>query len=102
MPLHKATREVVRPVAIGFALYLGAAGAVLVRLYGAGDVRPFLWLGAGVLAMDVIARSWRLGSSEQRPAARIVRALACAAGVIAVAFLALERADAGYLESFGL
>lgn len=102
MPVHEATREIVRPLAVAFALYLGAAGAVLVRLYGAGDVRPFLWLGLGVLGIDVIARAWRIGSSDTRAAARAARALACAAGVLAVAFLALERADAGYLESFGL
>jgi len=102
MPLHEVKREVVRPLAVAFALYLGAAGAVLVRLYGEGDVRPFLWLGVGVLGVDLIARAWRIGSRDARPAVRLGRAVACAAGVLAVAFLALERADAGYLESFGL
>jgi tetratricopeptide (TPR) repeat protein len=102
MPLHEVKREVVRPLAVAFALYLGAAGAIFVRLYGEGDVRPFLWLGAGVLGVDLVARAWRVGSTDARPVARIGRAIACAAGVLAVAFLALERADAGYLESFGL
>lgn len=102
MPLREVKREVVRPLAVAFALYVGAAGAIFVRLYGEGDVRPFLWLGVGILGIDFIARAWRIGSSDARPAIRILRAAACAVGVLAVAFLALERADAGYLESFGL
>lgn len=102
MPLEELMREIVRPLAVAFALYLGAAGAIWVRLYGEGDVRPFLWLGLGVLGVDIIARAWRIGSRDARPAARAARAIVCAAGVLAVAFLALERADAGYLESFGL
>lgn len=102
MPLHEVTREIIRPLAVAFALYIGAAAAILVRLYGEGDVRPFLWLGLGVLGIDIIARAWRLGSRDARPIMRAARALACAMGVLAVAFLALERADAGYLESFGL
>jgi hypothetical protein len=73
-----------------------------VRLYGEGDVRLFLWLGVGVLGVDVIARAWRTGSMDARPSARLGRALAGVAGVLAVASLVFERADAGYLESFGL
>ena len=61
-----------------------------------------LWLGVGVLGVDLAARAWRIGSRDGRPIARAARAVVCAAGVLAVAFLALERADAGYLESFGL
>ena len=102
MPLHEVKSAIVRPLAVAFALYLGAAGAILVRLYGEGDVRPFLWLGVGVLGIDMIARAWRIGSTDDRPVVRALRAIACAVGVLAVAFLALERADAGYLESFGL
>ncbi len=95
-------RAVIRPGSVAFALYLGGAAAILVRLYGEGDVRPFLWLGFGVLGVDIVGRAWRLGSRDGRTAARVGRAVACALGVLAAAFLSLERANAGYLESFGL
>jgi hypothetical protein len=37
-----------------------------------------------------------------RAIARAGRAVVCAAGVLAVAFLSLERTSVEYLESFGL
>jgi tetratricopeptide (TPR) repeat protein len=95
-------RAVVRPLAVAFSLYLGGAAAVLVRLRGDGDPRPFVWLGLGVLAMDVVARTWRLGSGAGRAPARAGRAILCAAGVLAAAFLAVERVDPSYLEGLGL
>jgi len=95
-------RAVIRPASVAFALYLGGAAALLVRLHGEGDVRPFLWLGFGVLGVDVVARAWRLGSKDTRATARVGRAVVCAIGVLAAAFLSLEGANAGYLESFGL
>jgi tetratricopeptide (TPR) repeat protein len=100
--LDAAMRAVIRPRSMAFTLYLGGVAALLVRLHGDGDVRPFLWLGLGVLGMDAIARAWRLGAVDTRAPARIARAVFCVAGVLAAAFLSLERADAGYLESFGL
>ena len=39
---------------------------------------------------------------EETLGQRFSDALCCAAGVIAVAFLALERTQPGYLEGFGL
>jgi tetratricopeptide (TPR) repeat protein len=99
---ERVMRSVVRPLAVGFALYLGGAAAILVRLHGDGDARPFIWLGLGVFGVDVVARAWRLGSGDTRALARTGRAVACAAGVLAVAFLSLEGANAGYLENFGL
>jgi hypothetical protein len=95
-------RALVRPLAVGFALYVGGGGAVLARFYGTDDPRPFLWLGLGVLALDVVARALRLASSRAGRLVASLRVLACVVGVVAVAFLALERTQAGYLESFGL
>lgn len=93
---------VVRPLAVAYALYVGAGAAIVARLYGTEDPRPFLLLGVGVLALDVLARAWRQAAIVQGPTARLARALVCGAGVLALAFLALERTEAGYLESFGL
>ncbi len=95
-------RRAVRPLAVAFSLYVGGAAAILVRIYGDGDPLPFVWLGFGVLGVDVIARVWRIGSGDRRAIARVGRALFCAVSVIAAAFLAVERTNAGYLESFGL
>jgi hypothetical protein len=95
-------RKVVRSQSFAFALYIGGAASVLVRLHGEGDVRPFLWLGLGVLAVDMAARGWRCGFVDERAAVRVGRALACGAAVFAVAFLSLAYADATYLESLGL
>ncbi len=95
-------RSVVRASSVAFALYIGGAASMLVRLHGEGDVRPFLWLGFGVLGVDVAARAWRLGFVDERKVARVGRAIACTAAVLAVAFLSLQYADATYLESLGL
>jgi hypothetical protein len=73
-----------------------------VRVHGEGDVRPFLWLGFGVLAIDAAARAWRMGFVDERSVARVGRAITCGVAVLAVAFLALQYADASYLETLGL
>jgi tetratricopeptide (TPR) repeat protein len=95
-------RKVVRASSVAFALYVGGAASLLVRLHGEGDVRPFLWLGFGVLAIDLAARGWRLGFVDERRSVRIGRAFAGGIAVLAVAFLSLQYADAAYLESLGL
>jgi hypothetical protein len=87
---------------VAFSLYLGGAAAVLVRLRGDGDPRPFVWLGLGVLAAFAVARAWRLGWGAGGPSARAARGIFCAAFVIAAAFLAVERTDPSYLEGLGL
>ncbi len=93
---------VVRPLAVAFALYLGGAAAVIVHLHGGEDARPFLLLGLAVLAVDVVARAWRLAARDERALARGLRAARCAAGVVAIAFLILERTAAGSLDALGL
>ncbi len=94
--------RIVRPFAVAFALYLGGGAAVLARLHGDSDPRPFLWLGLGVLAVDAAARALRLAAPDLGRAARAAWALCCVAGVLAAAFLALERTNAAYLENIGL
>lgn len=95
-------RNVVRAQSVAFALYIGGTASLLVRLHGEGDVRPFLWLGFGILAVDAAARGWRLGFVDERAAVRMGRAITCGVAVLAVAFLSLKYADAAYLESLGL
>lgn len=93
---------VVRPAAVAFSLYLGGAAAILVRLHGEGDVRPFLWFGIGVLVLGIVARALPLAVGARAGAARAFWAAACVVGVVAAAFLSVERADASYLETLGL
>ncbi len=100
--LRELPRAVLPPFAVAFSLYLGGAAAVLVRIRGDGDPRPFVWLGLGVLAVFTVARAWRLGWGVGGPSARAARGLLCAAGVIAAAFLAVERTDPSYLQGLGL
>lgn len=95
-------RNAVQARSVAFALYIGGAASLLVRLHGEGDVRPFLWLGFGVLAIDAAARGWRMGFVDERTSARVGRSVACGIAVLAIAFLSLQYADASYLETLGL
>ena len=95
-------REAVRTSSMAFALYVGGVGSMLVKWHGEGDVRPFLWLGLGMLAIDIAARGWRAGFVDERFGGRLCRAMTCGVAVFAVAFLALQYADAAYLETLGL
>src|SRR6185369_9587585 len=90
--------QVVRPLSVASSLYLGGAGAILVKLHGGGDARPFVLFGAGVLALDVIARAFLLAWGRTAAVLRAGWALCCVAGVVAAAFLAVERVDPSYLE----
>jgi tetratricopeptide (TPR) repeat protein len=99
---EKTIRGIVRPSSVAFALYIGGVASILVRLHGEGDVRPFLWLGFGGLAVDVAARGWRAGFVDERMFVRMTRAFASVIAIFAVAFLALQYADAVYLETIGL
>ncbi|MFS8068142.1 MAG: tetratricopeptide repeat protein, partial [Byssovorax sp.] len=100
--LGEIPRALLPPIAVAFSLYLGGAAAVLVRLRGDGDPRPFVWLGLGVLAVFAVARAWRLGWGAGGPSMRAARGVLGAAGVLAAAFLAVERTNASYLEGLGL
>ena len=95
-------RKAANPTLVSAALYVGAAGAILARLHGGADPRPFLWVGVGTLGVAIAARAVRLSLPRLGTAARAAWALGCALGVVAAAYLALERTDVGYLEGFGL
>jgi hypothetical protein len=98
----EALRGAAPPRLVGGALYVGGAAAILAKVHGGADPRPFVWLGLGTLVVAAAARALRLATPEMGGRGRALWAACCVMGVLAAAFLALERTDAGYLESFGL
>jgi tetratricopeptide (TPR) repeat protein len=94
--------RIVPPFAVALGLYLGGAGALLVRTYGDSDARPFLWFGVAVVALWAAARAFVLAVRPRLAAARVAWVAACFAGVLAAAFLALQRTDPSYLDGIGL
>ncbi len=97
----RAAARRIAPLALGCALYVGAAGALLASRYESGTARPFLFFGAVLFPLLVIARAWGAAGGGSRRA-RAGRAAVCAAGALAAAFLVLESVDAGYLDGMGL
>lgn len=100
---RKLAPLVLRPGALAFAFYLGAAGALFVRFQGGeGDPMPFLGLGLGVAFTSILVRLWSAGDSHvSRPRAAL-RASLGAFAVVAVAYLILWRASPDYLKPLGL
>lgn len=77
----------VAPLAFGYAAYLAIGGAVLASKYEPGTARPFLFFGAALFPLLVVARAWAAAGASTT-AARLGRAAVCAAGVASAAFLA--------------
>jgi hypothetical protein len=96
----KAARRIA-PLALGYAAYVGAAGALLASSYEAGTAKPFLWFGVALGPLLLLARAWSAAGRSTR-GARSLRAVVCAAAALATAFLVLERIDVAYLEGLGL
>lgn len=85
-----------------FAFYLGAGGAVFVRLYGGeGDPLPFLGLGLGVTLASALVRLWSLAGVRPSRAHTVLRAAAGALGVLAMAYLILWKSSPDYLAPLG-
>jgi hypothetical protein len=89
------------PTAIGFAAYVAVAGGVLASRYETGNAAPFLLLGVVVLVLVAAARAWSAVGSR-RAIARAGRAVVCAVGMFAAAFVLLDALDPTYLDGFGL
>lgn len=81
---------------LGFAAFVGLAGAALGHAYDGGGAIPFLLFGGALVPLLLGARAW----SAAGGAPRAVRAAACAVSVLAAAFLVLEQT--GRLEGLGL
>jgi hypothetical protein len=75
------------PLALGYAAYVAIGGSVLASNYESGTARPFLFFGAALFPIFVVARAWSAAGSSSM-SARIGRAAACVAGVASAAFLA--------------
>ena len=88
-------------VVLGYAAYVGLAGAALAAGYEGGTARPFLYLGLALVPILLMARAWG-ASGATTPPARTFRAALSAASALAAAFLVVERVDIAYLEGIGL
>jgi len=89
------------PVAIPFVAFLAVGGGVLASKYESGNASPFVWLGAVVLPLLLVARAWAaVGAQTGR--ARAARAVLCGGAVVAAAFTLLDKLDPQYLSGFGL
>jgi hypothetical protein len=89
------------PVAVVFIAFIALAGGYLASSYESGNATPFLWLGAAVLPLLLVARAWSAVGS-QTSAARAARAVLCGATVVAAAFMLLDTLNPQYLQGFGL
>ena len=79
----------IAPLAAAYALYVAAGGGLLAAGYAAGTARPFLLFGAAIFPLLLLARAWGAAGGATR-ASRAARAVVCAAGALAAAFLVLE------------
>ncbi len=90
-----------RPLPLAHLAMLCLGGAVLAHSHDDHDVRPFLALGAGALAVYLAAVAIAVVGSKHA-VFRTLCGVACFAGVLAVSFLAMDRFDPGMLEGIGL
>jgi hypothetical protein len=88
-------------LALGYALYVGVAGALLATGYERGTGRPFLVFGAALAPLLLLARAWGAAGSGGWPA-RLARGALCAAAAFGSALLVLESVDPAFLEGMGL
>lgn len=89
------------PLVVAYGAYVALAGAALASGYEQGTARPFLLFGLVLVPLLFLARAWAAAGSSSR-LARSGRAAACAASVLAAAFLVVEQVDATYLAGVGL
>ncbi|MFO0739062.1 MAG: hypothetical protein U0270_24410 [Labilithrix sp.] len=81
---------------LAFSAFVALAGAALALGYEGASAGPFLWFGAALVPLLLAARAWAAAGGAPRG----VRAVVCALGVAAAAFLVLEQS--GHLDALGL
>ena len=79
-----------------FSAFVSLAGLALAWAYAGATATPFLWFGVVLVPLLLAARAWAAAGGVPRA----VRAGACAAAVVAAAFLVLEQT--GQLDGLGL
>lgn len=101
--VRKLVPLLVRRGEVAFAFYVGAGGAIFVRLHGqGGDPLPFLGLGLGLFVAFVSARAWALGQTRPNRVLGAIRAGAAGLGVLAAAYWILWQVNGDYLAPLGL
>jgi hypothetical protein len=98
---RELVRVWLRPLPLAHIAMLSIGGGLLAHTYDEHDMGPFFGLGAGVLAVYLAAAAWSLVGSTGA-VFRIGRALACAAAMLAVSFLAMHYFDPGMLDGISL
>jgi hypothetical protein len=88
-------------VVLGYAAYVAIGGALLASGYEAGTSKPFLYFGAVLVPIVLVARAWGAVGADAL-LARVGRAMLCGAAAMGAALLVLERVDATFLDGMGL
>ncbi len=99
--LSEVLRRWRRPMPLVQLAVLTVGGAALAKASDDHEVRPFLLLGGGVLAVYLAAVVLNVAGGTT-PGARAARAAVCVLAVLSVAFLTMLRCDPMMLEGIGL
>ena len=89
------------PMALLFALLASGVGGLLASRYEQTSPYPFTAMLPAMFVISLLARAWSAAGSPRREA-RALRAVVSFVGVLAAAFLLLDRMDPAYLAGFGL
>ena len=99
----KRTLRKFTPLAILFAIWIGAFGGILASSYESGNEAPFVVLAIIALPIFLLARAWGASSPNASLPFRLGRAALTAAAMLAAAFVVLSSMKDGmYLGGFGL
>jgi hypothetical protein len=90
-----------RPVPIAQLALLTLGGGALARAYDEHEISPFVSLGAGALAVYLVASALSVVGSASPPQ-RAARAALCLLAVLAVSFLTMDSFDPMMLEGIYL
>ena len=99
----KTTLKKFAPLAVLFAIWIGACGGILASSYETGNEGPFVVLAIVALPIFFLARAWSASSANASLLFRVGRGLLTAGAMLAAAFVVLaSMRDGIYLGGFGL